>query len=162
VSGCQPSEQINNSSDSRTEISSSTTKTIGIEPGDLLPGTVSIAISRFIPAGMKEFATELISHSLPCGVISSPPHCGAFSLSAKPQIVESWLPLNGEAGCYHFRGIGKIKPLAFRSFDAFSAEKPGIERPCARTDHCQGGAKRRRHNVNQGISCERESDPNLK
>src|SRR5262249_55806324 len=110
----------------------------------------------------KEFATELISHSLPCEVISSPPHCGAFSLSAKPQIVESWLPLNGEAGGYHFRGIGKIKPLAFWRFVWVFVEKPGIERPCARTDHCQGGAKRRRHNVNQGISCERESDPNLK
>src|SRR5258707_13297529 len=30
VSGCQPSERINNSSDSRTEMSSSTTKTIGM------------------------------------------------------------------------------------------------------------------------------------
>src|SRR6266478_276848 len=30
VSGCQPSEQINNSSDSRTDMSSSTTKTIGV------------------------------------------------------------------------------------------------------------------------------------
>src|SRR5215471_11090924 len=67
VSGCQPSEQINNSSDSRTEMSSSTTKTIGIERGDLLRGTVSIAISCFIAVGMREFATELISHSLYSG-----------------------------------------------------------------------------------------------
>jgi hypothetical protein len=35
--------------------------------------------------------------------------------------------------------------LASQSFDVLPAEEPGIDRPGARPDHCQGGTKGRQH-----------------
>ena len=67
VSGCQPSRRISSSSDSRTEISSSTMKTTGVscEREDCPNRWPSMCTTLMgLPPGIPVVAAELISHPL--------------------------------------------------------------------------------------------------
>src|SRR5712671_4401116 len=67
ISGCQPSQRINNSSDSRTETSSSTTNTIGV-PSDMGddPTSWPSARAKFIlyaPSAAHSRSPDRLTHS---------------------------------------------------------------------------------------------------
>ena len=58
--------------------------------------------------------------------------------------------------------FGGIKtPLASESFDVLPAKETGVERPGARTDHCQSGAKGRQQDGDQLIARTRKGYPDL-
>src|ERR1700730_16257528 len=67
VSGCQPTQRISNSSDSRTEMSSSTTKTIGIGLDFVEPDSVIFAPAEFISPLFRTRGVGYLS-SLKCGI----------------------------------------------------------------------------------------------
>src|SRR6266478_5958800 len=64
ISGCQPLQRINNSSDSRTEMSSSTTNTIGV-PSDMGDDRTSwpSARAKFILYAPSPARTDRLTHS---------------------------------------------------------------------------------------------------
>jgi hypothetical protein len=57
--------------------------------------------------------------------------------------------------------IGTMRAV-FLTCEMFSAEEPCIDGPCARPDHCESGAKRRKNDAHPGIACvEENSDGQL-